>query len=96
MTERRPDHTKPRTERQRTQLTLLEGPKPWGPWSTMLVDDDWRGADGSSGAYTPVFPPAWMTHDELWIVSTQCCGEPQFGARNHYNFTMNKVTLEDL
>ena len=90
----KPDHTTPRTERQRTQLTLVEGPTPWGPWSTFHRDDDWRGSDGSRGAYTPVFPPAWIDREagkDLYIVSTQCCGTPQFGANNHYDFTMQQV-----
>ena len=90
----KPDHTTPRTERQRTQLTLVEGPTPWGPWSTFYRNDDWQGSDGSRGAYTPVFPPAWIdakAGKDLWIVSTQCCGTPQFGADNHYDFTMQQV-----
>ena len=35
----RPDHTpderNSRTSHQRTQLTLIEGPDPWGPWRWM-------------------------------------------------------------
>ena len=49
----RPDHTPDerngRTGHQRTQLTLVESPTPWGPFSIFHRDDDWKGADGSSG-----------------------------------------------
>ena len=47
----RPDHTgdekNGRTGHQRTQLSLVEAPNPWGPFSVFFRDDDWSGADGS-------------------------------------------------
>ena len=33
----------------RTQLSLWEAEKPWGPWRCFHRDDDWKGPDGSSG-----------------------------------------------
>jgi hypothetical protein len=59
----------------RTQLTLWEAEQPWGPWKYFHRDDDWRGPDGSSGGYTPVLPPAWISEDgiSMWMVFTQCC-----------------------
>jgi hypothetical protein len=80
----------------RTQLSLWEAPEPWGPWSFFHRDDDWRGPDGSSGGYTPVFPPAWISESgtELWMVFTQCCSEFfMHGPTNNYNFTYQKLTL---
>lgn len=95
----RPDHTadevNDRTGHQRTQLTLVEAEQPWGPFAVMHRDDDWSGADGSSGAYTPVFPPAWVGTAELWMVSTQCCGNPR-PPLNHYNFNVQRVTITKL
>ena len=45
----RPDHTadekNDRTGHQRTQLSLVEAPNPWGPFSIMHRDDDWSGLD---------------------------------------------------
>ena len=87
----RPDHTPDernmRTGHQRTQLTLAEGAKPWGPFSIFHRDDDWRGWDGSAGGYTPVFPPAWLEDDGLWMGFTQCCNNPR-PPLNHYNFNV--------
>ena len=43
----RPDHTgdekNGRTGHQRTQLSLVEAPNPWGPFSVFFRDDDWSG-----------------------------------------------------
>ena len=57
----RPDHTPDeghaRTGHQRTQLSLVEAPHPWGPFSVFYRDDDWSGLDltgeRSVGGYTP-------------------------------------------
>jgi len=87
-----PDEKHGRTARQRTQLTLFESPKPWGPFSVFYRNDNWHGEDNSTGAYTPVFPPAWMKKKELWMVSTQCCGTPQFPPTNNYFFNAQLVT----
>ena len=94
--EPRPDHSPDGlTARQRTWLTLLEAPSLWGPWSLFHSDDNWALEDGSSGAYTPVIPPAWINETDLsfWIVSTQCCGNPEFPPTNHYSFNAQRVTL---
>jgi hypothetical protein len=92
----RPDHTvderNARTGHQRTQLTLVEGETPWGPWKVFYRDDDWGGWDGSSGGYTPVFPPAWLEDGGLWMVFTQCCGNPR-PPLNHYNFNAQHVVF---
>ena len=79
----------------RTQLSLWEAPQPWGPWSYFHRDDDWRGPDGSSGGYTPVFPPAWISESgtEMWMVFTQCCPGKVAGPPNNYNFTYQRLDL---
>ena len=82
-----PDERNARTARQRTQLVMLEAPAPWGPFSYFLRDDNWSYDDGSSGAYTPVLMPSWLDADGAWMVSTQCCGTPQFPPTNHYSFS---------
>lgn len=94
-----PDERNDRTARQRTWLMLLEAPQLWGPWTIFHSDDDWRYADGSSGAYTPIFPPAWINETaggvtSMHMVSTQCCGVPQFLPTNHYSFNVQRVDLE--
>ena len=84
----------------RSQLTLFEAEQPWGPWRIFHRDDNWRSPAETSdrfpgqvfrggGAYTPVFPPAWIKQGpnasavELWMVWTQCCP----GTRHGYNIT---------
>jgi len=93
----RPDHTaderNDRTGHQRTQLLLIEGPNPWGPFSVFHQDDDWSGSDGSSGGYTPVIPPAWVGHSDFWLVFTQCCGNPR-PPLNNYNFNAEHITFQ--
>jgi hypothetical protein len=71
-----PDEMHDRTSRQRTWLTLLEAQQPWGPWRVFFSDSNWAYADGSTGAYTPIFPAQWIneTDDSFYMVSTQCCG----------------------
>ena len=96
----RPDHTgdekNGRTGHQRTQLSLVEAPNPWGPFSVFFRDDDWSGIDNSNeasfGGYTPVIPPAWVGEDDFWIVFTQCCGNPR-PPLNNYNFNAQHVTF---
>jgi len=41
----------------RTQLTMLEAPNPWGPWSIFYRDDD---SPSAPGLYTPTFPSAYI------------------------------------
>jgi hypothetical protein len=79
----------------RVQLTLVEAPNPWGPFSIFFRDDDWSGDDGSTGGYTPVFPPAWIGEDDFWLVFTQCCGNARLPL-NNYNFNAQHVTLKML
>jgi hypothetical protein len=90
----RPDHTPDerngRTGHQRTQLALLEAEEPWGPFRVLHRDDDWQGADGSSGGYTPVIPPAWVGESDLYLAFTQCCGNPR-PPLNHYNLLLQRV-----
>mmetsp|Transcript_17753 Transcript_17753/g.24772 ORF Transcript_17753/g.24772 Transcript_17753/m.24772 type:complete len:175 (+) Transcript_17753:95-619(+) len=91
-----PDERNGRTGHQRTQLSLIEAPNPWGPFSVFYTNDNWEMDDGSSGAYTPVFPPAWMGDEDMWMVSTQCCigsSHPNT-PDNHYNFIVQHVEIE--
>jgi hypothetical protein len=98
----RPDHSPDdrhdRTSRQRTWLTLLEAEQPWGPWRVFYEDDNWAYDDGSTGAYTPIFPAQWVneTDDSFWMVSTQCCGDPEFPPTNHYSFNAQHVSVRRL
>ena len=78
-------------KQKRTQLVLLEAPTPWGPFSVFLRDDNWQYSDGSSGAYTPVLMPSWLDSKGVWMVSTQCCGTPQFAPNNHYSFNSQRL-----
>ena len=47
---------------------------------------------------TPIFPPQWIntTDDSFYMVSTQCCGAPEFPPTNHYSFNAQKVTVARL
>ena len=98
----RPDHSPDdkhdRTSRQRTWLTLLEAENPWGPWRLFYSDDNWAYGDNSTGAYTPIFPSAWIntTDDSFVMVSTQCCGTPEFPPSNHYSFNAQRVRVTRL
>jgi len=97
----RPDHTADevngRTGHQRTQLSLVEAPNPWGPFKVFYRNDDWGGIDlqkqFSVGGYTPVIPPAWIGDNDFWIVFTQCCGNPR-PPLNNYNFNAQRVTFK--
>ena len=42
---------------------------------------------------TPVFPPAWLDNEGLWMVFTQCCGNPR-PPLNHYNFNAQRVDFQ--
>ena len=88
-----PDERNARTARQRTQLVLFESPTPWGPFSVFHRDDNWMLSDGSSGAYTPVFAPAWLDATGGYMVSTQCCGTPEFPPDNHYSFNYQRLDV---
>ena len=98
----RPDHSPDdrheRTTRQRTWLTLLEADNLWGPWRVFYSDTNWAYADLSTGAYTPIFPAQWIntTDDSFWMVSTQCCGDPQFPPTNHYSFNAQRISVKKL
>ena len=80
----------------RSQLTLFEAPAPWGPWRLFHRDDNWSYPDGSTGAYTPIMPPAWVSDDEVTLVSTQCCDTEIEGYKldptNNYAFVMQRIT----
>jgi hypothetical protein len=69
---------------QRSQLTLFEAPRPWGPWSLFYPDDNW----GRLGGYQPNVPTKWMSEDgkTMWMVSSGSCED--------YNFTIQKFTFE--
>ena len=91
-----PDERNGRTARQRTWLTLLEAPTLHGPWKVFFSNDQWQYSDGSSGAYTPIFPAAWInaTDESFWMVSTQCCtGANSFPPDNHYSFNAQRVSV---
>ena len=88
-----PDERNARTARQRTQLVLFESPTPWGPFSAFHRDDNWQYSDGSSGAYTPIFAPAWLDATGGSMVSTQCCGTPEFPPDNHYSFNIQRLDV---
>ena len=68
----------------RSQLTLLESPTPWGPWTVFHQDDDW----GTYGDYQPSFPVNWMSADgkTMFMVSS--------GSYDDYNLTVQRVDLE--
>jgi hypothetical protein len=53
----RPYHSRPFMEPHRSQLLILEAPKPWGPWSVAYRSDD---SPQAAGLYTPTFPSAYM------------------------------------
>ena len=44
------------------QLTIVEGPTPWGPWGLVHHDARWEGAHV---AYLPQIPSKWLSEDGL-------------------------------
>ena len=45
---------------RRSELVMLEGPTPWGPWAVHHHDPAWH---GSETAYLPQVPAAWLSAD---------------------------------
>lgn len=66
----------------RSQLTLFEAPRPWGPWSLFHLDDDW----GTYGDYQPCFSPKFMNEDgtDMILLSS--------GTFDDYNLTTQRLT----
>ena len=81
---------------RRTQLTMLEAPHPWGPWSVFFRDDDFGAAWDGSGAYGTTFPAAF--HRPLAADGTAemtmlfSCGNG--GAGCDYQLNYINVTLQ--
>ena len=89
----RPWHSEPYMMPHRTQLTILEAPQPWGPWSLAFRDDD--SVSQAPGMYTPTFPSAYMqpaaggTAEAIMFFA---CLE---GAPNcHYSLNWQTVTFQ--
>ena len=92
----RPWHTHPDLDHHRTQLTLLEAEKPWGPFRIFHRDDSWQSPDKSGGGYCPIIPAKWLTATTAWVVSGQCCNMASMDdsrAANHYNFTTQRISF---
>ena len=86
----RPYHQTPMVVRHRSQLTLFEGPKPWGPFAVFHRDDDWKSPDGAAGGYCPVLPPKWVGNSSAWMVWAQCCALSSDENPHHYNFSVQQ------
>ena len=67
----------------RSELTLLDSPNPWGPWSVFHRDSNW----GTYGDYQPSFPVSWMCNGgrTMFMVSS--------GSFDDYNFVTQRVDL---
>merc|ERR1712107_726267 len=87
----RPWHQPPILPQHRTQLTMFEAPKPWGPFSVFHRDDNWASPDGSTGAYCPVLPAKWLQANEAWVVFAQCCAGM---SNNHYAFSTQRFSFK--
>ena len=81
---------------RRTQLTMLEAPQPWGPWSLFYRDDDFGGAWNGSGAYGTTFPAAYhrpvRADGSADMVMLFSCGNGLEGCEYKLNYV--NVTLQ--
>jgi hypothetical protein len=77
------------------QLGVFDGPKPWGPWTTVAYEARWgrMGADGVG--LTCSFPPKWMSADgrTLWCVFSVYGPGARQGIQAHDRFNLLKASL---
>lgn len=65
-----------------SELSIFEGPKPWGPWKTVYLRSDW----GQNCDYQPRLPTKWIDpkDGDAWLISSgNFCRD---GGRQHYAF----------
>src|SRR5262249_8990888 len=51
------------------QLGIFDGPKPWGPWTTVAYYDHWGQMGAGGEGLTCSFPQKWMSADGLTLWS---------------------------
>jgi len=80
-------------EPHRTQLTMLEAPNPWGPWSIFYRNDDSPSAPGMYGTTFPsryILDPVGKSAQLLLIFSCLQGGSAQ---SCRYNLNWQAITL---
>jgi len=77
------------------QLGIFDGPKPWGPWTSVAYYEDWgkMGTDGEG--LTCDFPEKWMSADglKLWCVFSAYGKGARQGINAHDRFNLVQATL---
>ncbi|MBA7662271.1 hypothetical protein ES703_70299 [subsurface metagenome] len=70
-----------------SELTILEAPEPWGPWSLVYIKKDW----GKNCDYQPRLPTKWISRDgeKAWLASAG--NFRRDGGRQHYGFVVTQV-----
>ena len=79
----RPIHQMRWPQAYRSQLTLFEAERPWGPWKLFYRDDNW----GTYGDYQPSFPTKWMFADGHLMLMVSS------GSWDDYNFVVQKMAV---
>lgn len=86
-----------RGTRRPAYLGIYSAPRPWGPWTRVHENRDWRvGGNPGSIPYNPVFAPAWVSDDgkEMWLISSDIKGwGPPWDCLPLYGFNRQKMVL---
>ena len=54
--------------KHRSQITIFEASRPWGPWRIVWRDDDAATTFGIEGPYTPTFPSKFVQpNGDMWL-----------------------------
>jgi hypothetical protein len=78
------------------QVSVFEGPTPWGPWSTICYLENFGGMGADGEGLILEFPQKWMSADglTLWCVFSCYGGSAKQGIHAHDRFNLIQATLE--
>ena len=63
----------------RSQITIFESERPWGPWRLVWRDDDAQRTFGLIGPYTPTFPAKFVQKNgDMWLSISGNPGTPGY------------------
>jgi hypothetical protein len=77
------------------QLGVFDGPRPWGPWTTVAYEERWGRMGAGGEGLTCSFPQKWMSADglTLWCVFSAYGPGARRGIDAHDKFNLVKATL---
>jgi hypothetical protein len=78
------------------QLGIFDGPRPWGPWTTVAYYEQWGGMGAQGEGLTCSFPQKWSSADglTLWSIFSAYGEGAKQGVKAHDRFNLVKATLE--